>query len=227
MTPRLVLVLFAGLSILSCDSREAAEEGSRASRSATAVASVDGSALEVADLASEAAGARRDPKRQLEAAIARKLASAEARRRNLDERPAVAAQLDAIRRDAARREEKVLRDALFASLRAAAAVTDEELRAHYEKTKRRFAERRWRLLRQRFASEAEARAADAQLEADGRLGAANSEAIGPATAAEVAAATNPEVLRLQRPGQPRHRRARRWLRTRRVGRDPSRRAEAA
>lgn len=197
---RLAVLLLAGLSMASCDSRESAE-ASRESRSSPTLASVDGSAIDASDLALGEGGARRDPKRQLDAAIARKLTTAEARLRQLEERPETAAQLTAIRRDAARREEEALRDALFASARDAIVLSDEELRAHYEKTKLRFAERRWRLLRQRFASDAEARAADAELGADGRLDAARSEAIGPATAAEVAAATSPEVLRLQRPGQ--------------------------
>ena len=201
MTPRLTLILFAGLSILSCDSREGAEENRSEARSATALASVDGSVIEAADLAPDAEGARNDPKRQLEAVIARKLATAEARLRKLDAQPEIAAKLGAIRRAAARSEEETLRDALFASLRDAVVLTDEELRAHYEKTKLRYAERRWQLLRQRFASEAEAQAADAKLGGDGRLDATSAEAIGPATAAEVAAATSPEVLRLQRSGQ--------------------------
>jgi hypothetical protein len=201
VTPRFAVLLFAGLSMLSCDAREGAEKNLSETRSAAALASVDGSAIEAADLAPDAEGARRDPKRQLEAVIARKLAIAEARRRNLDTEPDVAAKLEAIRRDAARSEEDVLRDALFASLRDAVALTGDELHAHYEKTKHRFAERQWRLLRQRFATEAEARAADAKLGAEGHLDAARADAIGPATAAEVAVATSPEVLRLQRPGQ--------------------------
>lgn len=200
MTPRFAVLLFAGLSMLSCDSRESVENA-RESRSTSKVASVDGSAIEASDLVPDAEGARRDPKRQLEAAITRKLATAEARHRALDERPDVAAKLEAIRRDAAQRGEEVLRDALFASLRDAVLLTDETLHAHYEKTKLRFAERHWRLLRQRFATEAEARAADARLGAEGHLDAASADAIGPATASEVAVATSPEVLRLQRPGQ--------------------------
>jgi hypothetical protein len=201
VTLHFALLFFAGLSMLSCDAREGARENPTEARPAAALASVGGSAIEASDLAPDVDGARHDPKRQLEAVIARKLASAEARRRNLDTQPDVVAKLEAIHRGTARSEEEVLREVLFASLRDAVALTDEELRAHYEKTKLRFAERQWRLLRERFATEAEARGADARLGAEGHLDAARVDAIGPATAAEVAEATSPEVLRLQRPGQ--------------------------
>ncbi len=201
LTAVAILFSMAALASVGCTQQQDRAPKPATSIAPRGIASVDGSTIDASELASGKDEPRRDPKRQLDVAIARKLATAEARFRNLTERSDVAAKLDAIRRNAVRAEEEALRDALFASVRDAVALTDEDLRAHYEKTKLRFAERQWRFLRQRFASEAEARAADAKLGADGRLDAAHAEAIGPAAAAEVATATSPEVLRLQQPGE--------------------------
>ena len=116
--------------------------------------------------------------------MARRLAAQEARRRGLDATSDVRAQIEALRREAAAREEALLRDALQASLEAQIAVTEDELRARYEQTQARYTERRLRLRRAVFPSAEAARAENERLGADGRLDPAASEEIGPAPVAE-------------------------------------------
>jgi hypothetical protein len=148
-----------------------------------------------------AALSARDRQRALDAAIARKLAAGEAQRRGLDRAPEVAAKLRAVRREAAAREEALLQDALFASLRDALPIPEEELRAQYEKTKALYTERRLALRRQSFTSESEARAADVALGAEGRLDPARSEALIPAGPGNLPPAVRPEALKLRQPGE--------------------------
>jgi hypothetical protein len=131
----------------------------------------------------------------------RRLAAAEARRRGLDATPAVRAALEEVRRGAAAREEEVLRDALFARIRDGLVLSEEELRAHYEANRIRYTERRVRLRRQHFASEEEARAAEAALGPEGRLAPAAAEEIGPLSVAAATEAAGPEVVALRRPGE--------------------------
>jgi hypothetical protein len=143
----------------------------------------------------------RDRQRALDAAIARKLAAAEAQQRGLDQTREVAAKLSAVRREAAAREEALLRDALFASLRDAVSIPEGELRAQYEKTKALYTERRLVLRRQTFPSESEARAADAALGSEGRLEPARSEALAPAGPGNLPPTVLPEALKLRQPGE--------------------------
>lgn len=143
------------------------------------------------------AGARRD----LDAAIARRVAAAEARRRGLEAAPDVRARVETLQREAARREEAVLRDALYEALRDELVLADEELRAHYEKTRVRYTEHRYRLRKLGFASAAEARAVDAALGEQGRLDPAVATELDPAPAAALPRDLVPEALRLHAPGQ--------------------------
>jgi hypothetical protein len=113
----------------------------------------------------------------------------------------VQAQVEALRREAAAREEALLRDALYAAVQAEVALGEEELRAHYERTQARYTERRLRLRRQRFDTVEAARAADAALGSDGRLDPAASEEIGPAPLAKLTRELMPGLLRLREPGQ--------------------------
>jgi hypothetical protein len=97
------------------------------------------------------------------------------------------------------REER-LRDAYFASLRDSLVLSDDELRAHYEKTKLRFSVRQVELRRLPFPSEAEARAADRRLGAAGRLP-AEAQKLGPAPVESLPPEVLPEALVFTSPGQ--------------------------
>jgi hypothetical protein len=166
------------------------------------VARVNGAALTLPELVGgQPRGMRPDPDSALEAAIARRLAAQEARRRGLADTSEVQAQIAALRLEAAAREEALLRDALYAALQAELKLTDDELRAHYERTRSRYTERRLRLRRMTFPSVEAARAEDARLGSQGRLDPAGSEEIGPAPLAKLTQMLVPGLLRLREPGQ--------------------------
>jgi len=166
------------------------------------IARIDGAPVSALDLdASSAEPAHSDPRRALDILVARKLLAAEARARGLAGAAGTRAKLAAVRREAAAREEEVLRDALFAALKGDAEPTDAELRAHYEATRLRYAERQFRLLRQRFGSEAAARAANTELGREGRLDPAKAEALGPAPVAGLPREIVGAALRLRTPGE--------------------------
>jgi len=140
-----------------------------------------------------------------EVARIRQLAAAEARRRGLDEVPEVEGALEDIRlqsesHERREREEARLRDALFEEIRGGLVLSEEEVRAHYEANRVRYTERRVRLRRQGFASEAEARAAEVALGAGGRLDPEQAEEIGPLASAALASEIGPEALGLAAPG---------------------------
>lgn len=142
-----------------------------------------------------------DAERGSRIARIRTLAAAEARRLGLDATPEMKAAVERLRLDSRQREEELLRDALFARIRDRVVLSDDELRAYYEKNLVRYTERRVRLRRERFASEAEARAADAALGPAGRLDPARTEEIGPLPSAALPGAVGPEALALATPGE--------------------------
>ena len=143
---------------------------------------------------------REKPSSKLEMLVMRKLAAAEARRRGLAEEPQTRAKLAGYRHSALMWEEGLLRNALFNSIRLGFTFSEEELRAHFEKTKDRYIEPQWTLRVQKLASEAEARAADAELGATGRLDPAKSEALGPAPAGQLPPDLRPSLPLFEQPG---------------------------
>ena len=142
-----------------------------------------------------------DPERASRIAHIRELAAEEARRRGLDEAPEVQAALARLRDESRQREEELLRDALFAEIRNGLVLSEEDLQAHYEQTRVRYTERRVRLRRQRFASQAEARAADEALGPEGRLDPALAEELDPLPSAALPGEVGPEALALTTPGE--------------------------
>jgi hypothetical protein len=165
-------------------------------------ARLNGEPVTVADLqAGLPGGMRSDPRHALEAAVARRLAAQEARRRGLDASSEVLAQVEALRREAAAREEDLLRDALQTSLATQIAVTEEEARARYQQMPPRGAGRRLRLRRAAFPSAEAARAEDQRLGTGGRLDPATSEEIGPAPIEQLRRLGLVEMVRLHEPGQ--------------------------
>jgi parvulin-like peptidyl-prolyl isomerase len=113
----------------------------------------------------------------------------------------VKAQIEALRREAAAREEALLRDALQAALAEQVAIAEEELRAHYEQTKGRYTEPRLRLRRIAFPTAEAARAEDERLGPEGHLDPAASEEIGPASREELMRMQLFGMMRLQQPGR--------------------------
>ena len=189
---------------VGCERPEAAPSraGDSASGGAGVVARVDGSPITVDDVSGGGPWFRAGGSRAaLDLAIARRLASNEARRRGLDASDAVQEQLRAVRSEAAAREEALLAHALHVALAEQIEVSDDELRAHYEKTRARFSERRVRLRRKTFESADAARAEDARLGSEGRLDAESSEEIGPASMQELLQRGILGVMRLREPGQ--------------------------
>lgn len=178
------------------------QPGDAASGASGILARVDGSAITVDDVSGGGPRFRAGGSRAaLELAIARRLAANEARRRGLAASDAVQEQLRMLRSEAAAREEALLVNALQGALAEQVAVSDEELIAHYEKTKARFAVQRVRLLRKTFDSIEAARAEDARLGSEGRLDAESSEEIGPASMQELLQRGILGVMRLREPGQ--------------------------
>lgn len=130
---------------------------------------------------------------RVDAAAARHLAAAEAIRRGL-------AAGDSAGPVSVREEEK-LRDALYASMRDSLELGDDELRAHYEKTRVRYVTPQVSLRRKAFAGEADARNEERRLGAAGRIAADDSDEIGPAPVDGLPASVMPEALSLTAPGQ--------------------------
>ena len=137
----------------------ASPPGSDAGRT---VARLDGEPITSNDLRGGFGGAN-GGRAALENAIARRLYAQEARRRGLDAASDVRAQIEAVRREAAHREDVILGSALESALAQQVAVSDDELQAHYAKTKNRYSEPRLRIRRARFPSAQAAHAADEQL----------------------------------------------------------------
>jgi hypothetical protein len=137
---------------------------------------------------------------KLETLVTRKLAAEEARRRGLAKDPKTREKLAQFRHTALMWEEGLLRNALFNSIRLGLDISEEELRTHFEQTRGRYTEPQWKLRIQKFASEAEARAAEARLGAAGRLDAAQSELIGPAPAAQLPPPLMGALPLLKQPG---------------------------
>jgi parvulin-like peptidyl-prolyl isomerase len=174
-----------------------AEPGSRV------VAHLNGEPIEADELRASFPGAMAgDVRHALDATIARRLVAQEARRRGLDVAPEVQARLAAFRREAAAREDAILRDALMQSLDAEVAVDEAALRAQYEQAAPlRFMSPQLRVRRVAFPSAEAARAEDERLGAEGRLDPAASEEIGPAPVDELVQQGVMRVLQLQEPGQ--------------------------
>ena len=141
------------------------------------------------------AGAPRTPaeaQANVDRAITRHLAAEEAERRGLAH--------DSGSTPLSVKEEERLRDTLFESMRDSVAVSDDDLRAHYEKTRLRYAVRQVVLRRKEFQSEADARAEDRRLGAEGRLP-AESETSGPTPVDKLPGSVLPEALSFSSPGQ--------------------------
>ena len=134
-------------------------------------------------------------------ALQRILTAREARRRGLDQTDAVRAKIEALHRQAVAREEVLLRDALQAALTEQIALTEAELRAHYQQTLPHYTRRRMRLRENVFDSEAAAQAEDQRLGVAGRLDPAASQAIGPVPVGPLTQIQQPEVMGLHQPGQ--------------------------
>lgn len=184
---------------------EAKSSGSQPAAPATGkvVARLDGEPITADALRGAFGGGLRggDPRAALESAVVRRLVSQEARRRGLDASEEVRAQIEALRREAAAREEALLTGALQAALGKEQSIGEEELRARYERTKERYTEPRLRLRRVKFPSAEAARAEDERLGPDGRLDPAASEEIGPASREELMRMQLFGLMRLQQPGQ--------------------------
>ena len=189
---------------LACG-RDAEHAGARApaapSGTGQTVARVDGELITADDLRGGFGGGI-GGRAALENAITRRLYAREAKRRELDATPDVRAQIGAVRREAALREDVILETALESELAQQVTVSEEELREQYEKTKDRYTEPRLRIRRARFASAEAARAEDERLGPDGHLDPAASEEIGPASRNELMQRQQLlGIMRLQQPGQ--------------------------
>ncbi len=111
----------AGMALaLACGRQEGGDASGEASAppagDSPVVARLNGEPLTIADLRGGFPGAMGgNPGHALDTAVARRLAAQEAGRRGLDATSTVQAQIEALRREAAAREEALLRDALQAS----------------------------------------------------------------------------------------------------------------
>ena len=193
--PGALLVL---LGVLACEKppQEASPEESDPQR--VVLARVGDEVVRVEDLGF--VPVRMDFANKLETLVTRKLAAEEARRRGLAEEPKTREKLAQFRNSARMWEEGLLRNALYNSIRLGMTFSEAELRAHFEATKSRYNEPQWKLRIQKFASEAEARAAAEKLGATGRLDPAQGERLGPLPAEQLPLALMPVVHLLKQPG---------------------------
>jgi hypothetical protein len=159
-----------------CGPRAQETEGA-ASEDAVVVARVADQVVLTTELGE--AGPPEEMSRRLDGLVDRKVAAIEARRRGLDRDPYNRATIESFYRGARAREEMLLRNALYNSIRLGLEVDEEALQAHYERTKQRYRGPIWTLRTRRFASEAEAHETAARLGSSGRLEAATSETVGP------------------------------------------------
>ncbi|MBM4335596.1 MAG: peptidyl-prolyl cis-trans isomerase [Deltaproteobacteria bacterium] len=157
------------------------------------VARVNGEPIEIAEPVQGAAHTPAAALGRVDAAVARHLTAGEATRRGLSA-GAASGPLSV-------RDEEKLRDALFASMRDSLELGEDELRAHYEKTRVRYVAPQVSLRRQAFASESDARAEDRRLGVDGRIAAEGSDRIGPAPVDGLPTTVMPEALTLAAAGQ--------------------------
>jgi len=175
----------------------AGNRGAGSSDAANRVATIDGEPL-LADVLRFSPGASEEARgRALDQAILRRLAAAEARRRGLDAQPELAETIRGIEREARVREEAALQGALFASVRDGLVLPEEALRAHYEATKVRYAERQLRLRRRAFPSRA---AAERSLAEGAALDGEGDETLGPSRLTDLPRTVLPEALGLEGPG---------------------------
>jgi len=135
--------------------------------------------------------------RAVQAAIDRFLLARAAREQKLDQLPEVREKLGAIRREARLREERVLLQAFQDALPPVKEISEEELRAEYEKRKEDFREPQIRLRQRKFESEAEARRWDSQLGRDGRLAEEGSVDLLPVSLKRAARDLFPAILALR------------------------------
>lgn len=180
-----------------------ASEVERSDPGSIVVARVDGEPVRVVEVAPRAPGPRgqRDPRQRVEAVIERRLVVREARRRHLDELPRVEKRIATLRREAARRENTALRNALFRTVRDGIDLTESELQQHYQETESQYFERQIHLRWLAFDSEEAARTADAALGPSGRLDPDSAEDLGPTALRDLSRSVLPAALQLKKPGE--------------------------
>jgi hypothetical protein len=190
--------LLGCLSALACEPPKPVADEPAAAPDRVVLARVGDETVTVDDLGW--VPARTQPSSRLEMLVMRKLAAQEARRRGLDRDPKARQKLAEFRFSALMWEETMLRNALYNSIRLGLVFNDEELRAQYAKTLKRYLEPQWAFRHRKFASEAEAHAASQALGASGRLDPAQSLAIGPVPAATLPVVLAPLLAQFQKPG---------------------------
>ena len=192
------LFVLAGLAVLACE-KPAPEAGkSDAAKGSVVLARIGKEVVTAGELGALPPNA--DGKARLEMLVRRKLAIQEARRRGLENDPAVRAEIEVIRNNCARLEEGLLRNAFNKSIHRGMVLSEEDVRAHYEQTKASYVERQWMLRMQSYPNEEEARAAAAALGATGRLDPKQSEVLGPLPASELPRGLLTSLHELQKPG---------------------------
>ena len=137
---------------------------------------------------------------KLETLVMRKLAADEARRRGLDEEPTTREKIAQFRHHATTWEEGLLRNALYNSIRLGMTFSEAEQRAYFDANRNTYTAPQWKLRIQKFASEAEARAAAEKLGPTGRLDPAQTESLGPLSAQELPLPLLPVLPLLEQPG---------------------------
>ena len=190
--------MLAGLAVLACEQSAPDAGESSAAKGSVVLARVGQEVVTADDLGFLPPKA--DASARLEVLVRRKLAIQEARRRGLQNEPKIRAEIEELHRNSARQEEGLLRNALYNSIRLGLVVSEEDLRALYEKTKERYTERQWALRTQSYPNDEDARAADAALGATGHLDPAQSQAPGPLPSEKLPPGILIILHELQKPG---------------------------
>jgi hypothetical protein len=163
------------------------------------VATVNGEPIAVADL-HDGMPTRSSLEERLDRAIDYALAAQEARRRALDEDPAVREAIERIRSQARRDEGQALREALHRALLAEVSFSESDLQRHHAETKARYFERQYRFRRMVYDTEGAALEAAVALGTAGHLDEQQAESIGPVVANDLPRDILPDALRMRTPG---------------------------
>lgn len=190
--------LLAALAILACEKAPQKAEPVEPDPESVVLARVGDEVVTVEDLGFVPVTVNLTNK--LETLVMRKLAAEEARRRGLEKEPKTRAKIAQFRHHALTWEEGLLRNALYNSIRLSMSFSEAEQRAYFDANRNGYTAPQWKLRIQKFASEAEARAAAEKLGPTGRLDPAQTESLGPLSAQELPLLLLPVLPLLKQPG---------------------------
>jgi len=193
--------VLACLGVAACQPSEV-PDAEIAEPAEVVVAWVDGERVGVEDvLIARRRGGGADLDSRIELAVLDRVASLEARRRKLHQRPKVERALRDTRREIRRRELEILRAALKQEIVQDVEISEQELRQAYEEDERSYLERQLRFRRWSFESEEQARGALEGVEGADALDPAQATEEGPFSLRNPPPSYGRAMGRLRHPGE--------------------------